>query len=357
MTRVVCIGECMVELRPVGEGLFRRGVAGDVYNTAVYLKRQAPRMDVQFATVTGADPLSEAMRDAWREEGIGEELAVADPDRGPGLYLIETDAAGERSFHYWRGESAARGWARALASQAGALDGADLVYLSGISLAILTPEDRQRALALLQDLRGGQTRLAFDPNLRPALWGDLGEARRAFELMAGLADILLPSRQDLQLLYGEADSGLLANRLIDLGAREFAITAEAGPCIVYDSRCSPPGGAVPPRRSAAGRCKGRRVSERPGGRLRGLKGAGAEAFNPLRPSATSPCGGGSELTRIAAPRVAAVVDTSGAGDSFNGAYLAARLRGESAPSAARAGLELAANVVTRPGAIADTFPA
>src|SRR5205823_5670067 len=118
--------------------------------------------------------------------------------------------------------------------------------------------------------------------------------RDAFETMAGLADILLPSLQDLQRLYGETDGDRLASRLVELGAREFAITAEDAPCLVYH-------GAI---------------------------------------------------ARIPPPPVAAMVDTSGAGDSFNGAYLAARLRDEPATAAARAGLALAAHVVTQPGAIA-----
>jgi 2-dehydro-3-deoxygluconokinase len=297
MSRAICIGECMVELRPAGDGIFRQGFAGDVYNTAVYLKRSAPHLDVQFATVTGADPLSQQMRRAWAGHGVGDDLAVADPDRRLGLYLTETDDRGERSFHYWRGQSAARGWARALTGPVrdGALDGAALVYLSGISLAILPPDDRALALDLLEALHGRVGKIAFDPNLRPALWGGIEAARAACEAMTRLADILLPSRQDLELLYGEADIGALADRLTGLGAQEFAITAESEPCLV--------------------------------------------------------CTDG-QVARITPPNVAAVVDTSGAGDSFNGAYLAARLAGEPPERAARAGLTLAAHVVTQPGAIA-----
>jgi 2-dehydro-3-deoxygluconokinase len=300
MSRAICIGECMVELRSAGEDLYRRGFAGDAYNTAVYLKRSAPELDVQFATVTGADPLSKAMRQAWAGEGVGEALAPADPGGRPGLYMIELDARGERSFRYWRGESAARGWARALAPRIrnGAFDGASLVYLSGISLAILTPQDRELALELVGELKSRVGLIAFDPNLRPALWGELSKARAAFEAMTPLADILLPSRQDLEALFGDVDIEWMARRLTNLGATEFAITAEADGCLVR--------------------------------------------------------GGRSEW--IDAPQVAQVSDTSGAGDSFNGAYLAARLAGKSPAAAARAGLALAAYVVTQPGAIAAVTP-
>jgi 2-dehydro-3-deoxygluconokinase len=189
----------MVELRPEADGRLRRAFAGDAYNTAVYLKRSAPAIDVAFLTVTGEEALSDAMRAAWRGEDIDDRLAFRIADARPALYLIETDAKGDRRFHYWRGESPARQWLQKL-SQAGgaaALDGADLVYVSGISLAILSEEDRKDAIALLGSLK---PRIAFDPNIRPALWSSLDAARETFAAMAGLASILLPSRQDLALL-------------------------------------------------------------------------------------------------------------------------------------------------------------
>jgi 2-dehydro-3-deoxygluconokinase len=296
MARVVAIGECMVELSGAGEGLLRRRFAGDACNTAVYLKRARPAIEVSFLTVTGSDPLSGQMRRAWAAEGLDDSLAFIDPDRRPALYLIETDGRGERRFHYWRSESAARGWFRALQAAGGAavLEGADLVYVSGVSLAILPEEQWPAAVALLADRPSG-VRLAFDPNLRPALWDSPEEARACLEAMVAAADILLPSRQDVEGLFGPADSHALMRRLIDLGAREAALTAEAGDCLVWDGHA-----------------------------VRTLK-----------------------------PPQAQVVDTSGGGDAFNGAYLAARLAGADPLQAAREGLELAAKVVAKPGALID----
>jgi 2-dehydro-3-deoxygluconokinase len=296
MTRVIAIGECMVELSAAGPGLLRRRFAGDAYNTAVYLKRARPGTRVSFLTVTGDDPLSHAMRAAWAAEGIESDLASIDAARQPALYLIETDATGERRFHYWRSESAARGWFEALRRIGGpaALAGADLVYVSGISLAILPEDQRADAIALLAARPAG-VRLAFDPNVRAVLWSSLEAARACLEAMARAADILLPSRQDLQALLGESECRAQMEVLIALGAREAAITAEADDCLVWD---------------------GRKVC-------------------------------------ALAPPPAAVVDTSGGGDSFNGAYLAARLSGAEPGEAAVEGLALAAKVVGQPGALVE----
>lgn len=282
----------MVELRPVSNGHLRRGFAGDAYNTAVYLKRSAPQIEVSFLTATGDESLSEAMVDAWRSEGISDRLVFRIPGQRPALYLIETNAKGDRKFHYWRGESPAREWLRLLlaAGAAKVLDAADLVYISGISLAILSHADRQAAIKLLGTLK---TRVAFDPNIRPALWKSMDEAKDTFEAMVKLAAITLPSRQDYQLMYGIDDPDQQLKLTATLTSGEIALTCDEDGC-----------------------------------RLR----AGGETF-ALPTQAT------------------AVVDTSGAGDSFNGAYLAARLTGEAPDAAARAALALAAKVVSQPGAI------
>lgn len=292
MSDAISIGECMVELRPVADGHLRRGFAGDAYNTAVYMKRAAPDLDVAFLTATGDDVLSDSMVAAWRDEGVSDRLVFRVPGARPALYLIETNEKGDRKFHYWRGETPARQWLRRLVAAGGAdvLNAAPLVYVSGISLAILTPDDRATAIALLGGLK---TRLAFDPNIRPALWPSLDEARHSFEAMAAHAAILLPSRQDYELMYGINDPAAQIELTARLTKAEIALTCDEDGCLVRsrDVTCALPTKAV------------------------------------------------------------AVVDTSGAGDSFNGAYLAARLKGAAPNEAANAGLAMAARVVAQPGAI------
>jgi 2-dehydro-3-deoxygluconokinase len=244
MTSAICIGECMVELRPVDDGHLKRGFAGDAYNTAVYLKRSAPDIEVAFLTATGDESLSNAMVETWRSEGISDRLTFRIPGERPALYLIETNAKGDRKFHYWRSETPAKEWLRLLLAAGGAelLNKSDLVYVSGISLAILSYADRQAAVELLDRLK---TKVAFDPNIRPALWKSMDEARHTFEAMVKVASIVLPSRQDYQLMYGMDDPQAQIEFTATLTEAEIALTCDEDGCrFGWATRSSP----CPPRR-------------------------------------------------------------------------------------------------------------
>jgi 2-dehydro-3-deoxygluconokinase len=292
---VICIGECMVELRAAGADAFARTYAGDAYNTAVYLKRSLPDAQVQFLTATGDDALSRAMREVWRAEGIDGSLGFTVNGGSPGLYLIENDARGERRFHYWRSNSAARRWFELLEDQdETVLWGADVIYLSGISLAILSPAERARAIELLRRARPHIGRIAFDPNVRLALWETAQAAVATIENALSIVDLALPSREDARLLLGVDDPIEQIDRLQRIGVREIALTLGADGCLIAD---------------------------------------------------------GDVRARLPAPHVASITDTSGAGDAFNGAYLATRLRGGSAADAARSGLAVGSRVVAHAGAV------
>jgi 2-dehydro-3-deoxygluconokinase len=295
MTRVVCIGECMVELRGMGTDCFVRSFAGDVYNTAVYLKRSLPEAQVQFFTGVGDDSMSASMRAAWRAENIDDGLAFVVQGGSPGLYLIETDDAGERRFQYWRSASAARQWFSMLLRHGEKLLwGADLIYISGIALAILSEEEQIDAVLMLRRLHGHVGKIAFDPNVRASLWPSHGAASKTLRAAFSSCDIALPSTEDLRWLFNTAEPEQQLILLRDLGVREIAMTLGAAGGVVLS---------------------------------------------------------GDERAYIKAPAVTRVIDTSGAGDAFNGAYLAARLRAVAPGSAAAAALEVASRVVSHAGAI------
>jgi 2-dehydro-3-deoxygluconokinase len=299
--RVVAAGECMLELSRQG-GLWRMGAAGDSFNTALYLRRLGAQ--VRYLTALGEDPFSEEMLRSWRHEGLDTSLVLRDPARLPGLYAIRTDEAGERSFHYWRQQAAARQLFR-LPGSDGALRAAahcDLLYLTGITLSLFDATDRKRWVELAAEVRRQGAVVAFDPNYRPQGWSSATEARHAAELIAPHTSIVLTTDTDENQLYGNSCSADILARWLDAGVGEVVVK-------------------------------------------RGASGALA-------------CSG-SETVEVAVPAAVAVADSTAAGDSFNAAYLATRLRGSTLAQAAHAGNVLAGAVVQVTGAIlpAEQMPA
>ena len=298
MLKIASIGECMVELVQAGPGLLRQGYGGDTLNTAVYLRRALPAEvgSVAYVTALGDDAFSDEMVSGWAAERLDCSHVARLEDRLPGLYVIKTDEAGERSFLYWRNTAAARDVFAGAAGEArlAALAEFDLVYLSGITLAILPAPDRQKLLATLAERRKAGASIAFDPNYRPRLWPDADDARAVMTEAARTASIILPSFADEQALFGDASPAATLDRLHAEGADEVIVKNGDDPVHF--------------------RMNGERFTTLP------LK-------------------------------VSDAIDTTGAGDSFNGAYLASRFQGHAIARAVDAATRLAATVVRHQGAI------
>jgi len=278
----------MVELAPAGDGLLRQGFAGDTFNTAWYLRQLRPDWTVDYVSRVGVDAISDAMLAFMGDAGIGTTHVLRVPDRTVGLYLISL-SKGERSFSYWRGQSAAKGLADVPVAVSAALEGADLVVFSGITLAILTPERRE---VLLEALRGCSGLVAFDPNMRPRLWADKAEMAAAVAAAAAVADIVLPSFDEETALHGDADPLVTVARYHALGVETVVV-------------------------------------KNGGGRVCATGGVSFDPV-PVEP-----------------------VDTTAAGDSFNAGFLVARLNGASLRDAVAAGSALAARVIRQPGALVE----
>ena len=292
--RVACLGECMIELRQQAPGLLAQGFAGDTYNTAVYLRRLVPAdaMQIDYATGVGSDMFADAMLQAWQREGIGSALMRRVADRSTGLYSIRTDAQGERHFSYWRDHSAARAYlAGASSPLEDQAEQIDVLYLSGISLAVMASAEPHRLPALLTRLKARGARIVFDNNYRPRLWASAHAARAAFDHLFVMADIALVTLDDHAALYGPA----AREHALALPCAELVIKQGASPTLV-------------------------RLTGQP-------------------------------VVEVAVENVARPVDTTAAGDSFAAGYLAQRLRGGATEAAAALGNRLAATVIQHPGAI------
>jgi 2-dehydro-3-deoxygluconokinase len=294
--RFVSIGECMIEMSGGNDRQYRMGFAGDTLNTAWYLRALLPPdWQVDYVTALGDDIYSKEMRAFFDEAGIGTSHIQEIKGRRPGLYLIH-QAGGDRQFTYWRGQSAARQLADSPEALEAALSGADYVYFSGITLAILNPHSRGQLMKAIVKARNGGARVVFDPNLRPALWTSPDIMASTLTAAATISDILLPTHSDDAPVFGDVSSEATASRYLEIGAEEVAVKNGAEPAIV--------------------------------------------ATRAARET-------------VPAPKAARIVDATGAGDSFNGAYLAARIGGASQPEAAREGHRVAGIVIGEPGALVD----
>ena len=297
MTRIVAIGECMVEMAPVAtEGQFCLGYAGDTLNTAWYLRRLLGAGDrVDYFTAVGNDAISEKMAGFLQHAGIGTEHILRRDDKSVGLYMIQLQD-GERSFCYWRSDSAARTLAADPVPLQAALDGADLAYFSGITLAILPPADRSRFLTVLRQFRSGGGIVVFDPNLRPKLWASPDEMTQAVMQAAAVSDIALPSYDDEAHWFGDGSPEATLQRYA---------AAQVGCCIVKNGS----------------------------GHIHAGDGGQCMICDPVQ-----------DVT---------LVDTTAAGDSFNAGFIAARLQGADLRDAVQAGASLAARVIAKLGALVD----
>ena len=232
--QILAIGEVMAELRDINRGEFVLGFAGDTYNTSVYATREIGKNgSVAYVTRVGGDPLSHLLKRQVVEQGVDISQVASDPNHNIGIYSVSTDDRGERSFHYWRSNSAAR---RMFTSDETTLDlpTARVIYLSGITIAILTPDARTRLIDTLTFKRDQEgVKIAFDSNYRPALWDDPATARAVMDRMWDITDIALPSIDDEMALTGEDNEEAVVSR--------FAVRTWEGVAIKRGSRGpSPP---------------------------------------------------------------------------------------------------------------------
>ncbi|MFM2481047.1 sugar kinase [Celerinatantimonas sp. YJH-8] len=300
--RVAILGECMVELQQNQSGLLSRRFGGDTLNTAVYIARltQNSPITISYFTGLGVDAFSQEMLASWQHEGIDTQYVQQLDNKLPGLYLIETDAQGERNFRYWRNDAAAKYFLEQNNSEQliALLSDFDWIYLSGITLAILTPQSRNNLFTALKQAKSKGAHIVFDNNYRPALWETQEQAQQVYQQVLILSDLALLTFDDELALYGEHSLEQCVQRTQQYGVETCFVKMGAEPCHIYT---------------------------------------------------------GSEHYIVAANKIPKelVVDTTAAGDSFGAGVISALLCGKAYPEAAKWGHCLAGTVIQYKGAIID----
>ncbi|CAH6879119.1 2-dehydro-3-deoxygluconokinase [Vibrio chagasii] len=317
MKHIAIIGECMIELNGKPFGSMHQTFGGDTLNAAVYLVRGCEAnlhqddIKVSYVTALGADPISKGMLERWQQEGVSTDLVLQDSQRTPGLYLIQLDDAGERTFLYWRNQSAARYLLQHpdFNQIKQALRNVDMVFLSGITLAILPEQDRIELLNILVELKAQGVEIAFDSNFRPALWpqDENQTVKNSYQAMYTLTDLALVTFDDEQLIWGDSSPEQTIERLTTLGVKRCIVKLGADGCLIQDATIQ-------------------------------------SNIHPDSGAASAP---------LAVPTLPVdhVVDTTSAGDSFNGGFLSAYLAGEDLTKSCQRGNTMAGVVIQHRGAI------
>jgi 2-dehydro-3-deoxygluconokinase len=297
MKKIALLDECLVELNGIPFNSLQQTYGGDSLNTAVYLARLARgAIEVNYVTALGVDALSNGMIERWSSEGINTGMVLRDAQRLPGMYLIQVDAHGERTFLYWRGDSAARYLMRHpnFETIRRRLEQMDTVFVTGISLAILPPDDRAKLIDLLSQLAANGVSIIFDTNYRSRLWASAHDAQTTAARLFPSATITFATFDDEHQLWGDNAPGTTISRLLADGAR----------CVVLKN---------------------------------GAEGCTVAGVDFVKAIPTNP--------------VQRVVDSTAACDAFNAAFLAEWLNGQSLERCCRAGNLLAGVVIQHRGAI------
>lgn len=300
--RVAVIGECMLELQKIDYELYRQSFGGDTYNTAVYLRRLLQPSDqhkVSYITAVGKlDPFSAKLLDALNHHNIDTSL-VWRHQQNPGLYIIHVDEMGERTFSYWRDNTPVKSFLEQFTFEEleQILKNFDYVYLSGVTLAVLTPKSRDLLFQVLKHLRRNQRlKVIFDNNYRARLWENIYTTRTIYQLFLEITDIAFLTFDDEMLLWGDTEEAHAIERTSKFGVNEIIIKHGSKPCsiIINDS---------------------------------------------------------SYYNQVDAHVTDNVIDTTAAGDSFSAGYLAKRLTGHNPEISADYAHRVASTVIQHRGAI------
>lgn len=298
---VVCVGEVMLELSGVQpDGSAKFGFGGDTGNTAIYLSRLlGHNYDVGYLTRFGKGAFSDKLNASLCDERL-QLCDKTQADAGtPGLYAISTDEAGERSFTYWRKDAAVRGLLTGTSAEAEEqfLQRFDALYFSGITLAVLSDEGRERLLAIARQFAADGRIVMFDVNHRAHLWLSHAphvDVQNVVKQAVATASIVKVGHDEAQDIYGCNEPTDTVEMFSGFGDAALVVTDGAGRIVLHAN---------------------------------------------------------GETNDVLFDVVVDVVDSTAAGDSFSAGFLAAQLGGASLRASAYAGQKLAARVIQFPGAI------
>jgi 2-dehydro-3-deoxygluconokinase len=229
---IVSIGEPLFELNQGrGESVFRPGHGGDTSNVAIAAARQGAR--VAFVTAVGADQFGDSFLKLWQSEGIDTTAVKKSPVAHTGIYFV-SHGPGGHVFSYMRaGSAASRVTPEDMPVEA--IRQARILHASGISQAI-SSSAADAVFAAVRTAREAKVLVSYDTNFRPRLW-PADRARAVIHAAAAMADVLKTSIEDALQLTDHREADRIVEHYLGLGPRVVALTlGELGAIIATAER-------------------------------------------------------------------------------------------------------------------------
>lgn len=225
--QIVCMGEPMIEFNQTSrDGNYLRGHGGDTSNCAIAAARAGASSGV--FTGLGRDEFGDNLMQLWAENGVDASRVIRHAEAPTGVYFVHHGESGH-SFSYLRAGSAASRIAPSDLPH-DYIAGARILHASGISLAISTTAC-DAVFEAMAAAREAGVMISFDTNLRLRLW-PLVCARAMIEAAMALTDIALPGLEDAEQLLGLTDPDAIADHYLKLGAKIVALTLGSKGCLV-----------------------------------------------------------------------------------------------------------------------------
>jgi len=241
---IVGLGEPMLEFSqlPDSEGgrNYLQGFGGDTSNATVAAARQGARCG--FVTALGCDPFGDALVRLWEAEGVDHQGVKRDSLAPTGIYFITHGPQGHTFTYSRSGSAASRLGPEELPQEV--LRHTRFLHVSGISQAISSQacDGVFRAMEIVREAGG---KVAYDTNLRLKLWPET-RARAVIHEALRAADIALPGLDDAEVLTGLRDPHAIADFYLGLGVQLVALKLGAKGALVAtrERREQVPGFAV-----------------------------------------------------------------------------------------------------------------
>ena len=193
---VCSIGEAMIEISNIKNSFYNQSFAGDTLNFCNYLDKK--KLNAFFLSAIGKSEINQSLLDFVKSKNISTKYIKQINQFEIGLYLIKNKDNGEKQFFYWRDESAAKQYFNNIdfLNLYKELKNFDYIYFSGITLSIIHVSKLNNFIKLLKLLKMKKIKIVFDFNIRPSRWNKKN-LNIFFDSVLKFVDICFLSGEDM----------------------------------------------------------------------------------------------------------------------------------------------------------------